>query len=299
MKPPAHVDTPLVPGLLPYLRETLRHPARSCGFYLRRSMRWSRGAPELPRDPKDDAFADHRSAHERAAAEQRAEQLGTTYHLTPLRERSSLETWRSSLALLDYLERLVPAGTFPDRPLRSVDVGAGDWHYVFALERFLAHRDRAPDQGPRAVDLSGIEIDGHVVYRDLHSRADWARARAGQTGNPAVRYRVGDFLTAELPTADVVTLFYPFVTSYALLAWGLPVLHFKPRRMFARAAALLGEGGVMIVLHQTSEEQERGEQLASGLPLEIVARTALPTTLVEDTEEVGGRCGTVYRPRPI
>ena len=44
------------------------------------------------------------------------------------------------------------------------------------------------------MELTGIEVDGHGVYADLHSRSDYAGAYAEQTGNPRVRYEVGDFL---------------------------------------------------------------------------------------------------------
>ena len=289
-----------MPSLFDYAVAAARAPARTVGFYLRRSVRWSRGQPVLPHEPKDDLFDFVESPAVRRACELRAEELAARYDLAGLGRRSTRLVYRENLALLDNLERLLPPAQLlaSSEPLRVLDVGSAGWLYVFGLERFFARCGRA-GTAPRAVELLGVELDGHVLYPGFQSCGDHAAARAAQTANPRVQYHIADFLVADCGTRDVVTLFYPFVTAYALLAWGLPIFHFRPKRLLAKAVQTLAPGGLLVVCSQTTAEQRRLFELLADQPLDFVARTGLASTMVTYDKATGDRCGAVFRRRPV
>ena len=118
-----------------------RAPANHAAFTLRNLVRWQRGVPELLSEPKAELF-DYLQAEEAVHCELRHRELLDRYDLQPLRDRSTRIDYRDNLALLDGLERLFE-GVFPreESPLatrtpHAVDVGAKNWSYVYALERF-------------------------------------------------------------------------------------------------------------------------------------------------------------------
>ena len=249
-----------------------RIPGNALSFLIREVLHWSKGRPALWQEDKADLFRYLGSGE--AAALERERALSLRYRLAPLKALSTAALYRKNLYLLDCLEQaasgLAPCGApgapltplepvAPEpigsaAPLRAADVGAQDWHYVFGLERWLRY---GGDPAGRDVALTGIELDGHGIYPDFHSRADYARAYAEQTGNPSVRYLTGDFLRCPLEGLDLVTVFYPFVTRHALLLWGLPLRFFEPAGLLERAAAVTRPGGWLVVFCHTSEEQER------------------------------------------
>lgn len=282
-----------------------RIPGNAFSFWIRKTLRWSRGTPALPDGPKDDLFAYLETEEgggpstvtggERARAEARERELRERYDLGPLRARSTAALYRKGLYLLDILERaaagldLPPAG-----PVRALDVGAQDWHYVFALERWLSRGGGAS----RPARLRGVELDGHGVYPDLRSRRDYARAYAAQTGNPEVVYEVADFLRVEGDGFDIITWFYPFVTRHHLLLWGLPLRHFRPREQIAKAASLLRPGGRLVVLAHTAAEHAAFRDLARAQgDLESVREGEARSELVDFHAEVGDRRYSIWRRR--
>lgn len=260
---------------------------RELAFKLRSKLRWRRGRPALRHERKVGLFAHLADPQARAAAQARERDLADRYDLAPLHARSTNLVYRDNLALLDGLERLFNRSRLdlPPRTL-AVDVGAQDWRYVFALERFWRWRDTA---WPRHVDLTGVEVDGHVVYPSLHARCDRARAYAAQTGNPAVRYVVGDFRSHAAADLDVVSMFFPFVLPGALRAWGLPDGLFDPLGLYRRAADALRPGGLLVTFHQTEAEARAGEALCRRVGLCIEQRVEIATALVHDAECTHGR----------
>ncbi len=219
----------------------LKAPGNALAFALRNTLRWRRGAPQLRDESKHELFA-YLPPDRRRRAEARATELCARYGLAALRARSTRADYRDNLALLDVLERATAGLGLPQRP-RVCDVGCKNWNYVFALARCFA-----PEL------LVGYEIDPYPVYRDLHSRADWAQAYIAQVQGPEVRYEPRDFLRAQAGEFDVVTLLFPFVTRHALLHWGLPLRCFRPQQLLARARAVLRPGGLLLSLHQTRAE---------------------------------------------
>ena len=152
--------------------------------------------------------------------------------------RRSRATFASCLAHLEGLERLAATCRWPG--------GAGiidrararrrlrDFHYASALAAWLARSGAA---APRSMVLRGIELDGHGIYRDGHSRADHARAHAAlaSSGSRACTSRSATSCACALPEQDVLTMLFLFVTAHACLRWGAGDL--------LRAAAVRARGG--------------------------------------------------------
>lgn len=285
-----------MPSLWRRCAAALRAPANELAFAVRSSVAWSRGAPTLPQEAKA-GWCTFLPAGERARAEQRARRLVRRYGLEALQQRSTIAVFAANLALLEGLERLaadLPPPADPGAPLRALDVGSGDFHYATALQRFLS---RHATGTARAVELLGCEVDGHGIYRDGHSRADHARAHAALAGEAqgAVRFAVGDAARLQLPPQDVVTMWFPFLTVYPLLQWGLPLTRFRPRRLLRRAVAALRPGGWLVVGNQTAAEFGRLRALLEGQPVELVRRVSLASDLVSDAERTADRQGSLWR----
>lgn len=276
-------------SLVQYALHAARAPMNALAFHLRSVVPARRGVPELRAESSDGAF-DYLHGARRTAAERRAAEIVGRYDLEPLRGHCPQVTWRECIATIDGLERLIGSGGLRGECVRAVDVGAGDWHYVFGLERFLRR-----GAGGGLVELTGVELDGRVRCRDLRCRADHARARAAQCENPRVRYLVDDFVRSGFEQVDVVTLLYPFVTPYAFLAWGLPVYHYRPAAMVRAAVAALAPGGHVVVFHQTAEERERFAALLETHPVEEHSRCSLATDLVHYWDDTDERCAVLYR----
>ncbi len=240
---------------LRHARAWLRAPFNAAAFSLRRRLAWRRGVPPLVNESKQGLFAEFDPA-QRGRAERREAALRARYRLEPLRAASSRLTYRLNLYLLDVLEgagpELDPWLSARER-LRVIDIGSKDFAYATALERFF--RWRGSERG-RELELDGVELDGYVVYRDLYSRADHAHAHAARLG-PHVRYHVMDIRAWAGAPADAITWFYPFLSPYPLLRWGLPLRHYRPGALVRCALGRLREGGLLITLHQTREECAR------------------------------------------
>lgn len=287
-----------MPSLLARCAALLRAPANEIAFAVRTRVAWSRGTPILPDEDKSGLFAALPAAS-RVANERRIAAIVQRFDLAALQARSTIAVWTSNLALLDHLDTLAAGVSLPlsaDGAVRAADVGSGDFHYATALQRFLAQH--ATDTA-RTVVLRGFEIDGHGVYRDGHSRADHARAHAAlaSRGSGLVRYEVTDVLRVNLPEQDVVTLFYPFVFSYPLLRWGLPLSRFRPRRLLHRAVAMLRPGGLLVVASQTDTEFARLRTLLADAPVELVRSGSFATDLGPAAERTRHRIGSLWRKR--
>jgi len=255
---------------------TLKAPFDAVAFALRSRLRWRRGAPPHPNEPKTDLFAGHAPAL-RAALVAREAALRARYDLAALHARSSAEVYRENLYVLDALD--AHADALPAQPsMRAIDVGSKDFCYATALHRWLRHGNAS---APRDVQLDGVEIDGHPVYRDGYARADHAEAYAREVGD-GVRYRVEDFLASTDRDVDVVFFWYPFVLRYALRRWGLPGRHFAPESLFLRAADALRPGGLLVVVNHTQEEHLRLREILAAVPGFTVQRAAPVTSAMVD-----------------
>ncbi|MCB9876732.1 MAG: hypothetical protein H6835_03930 [Planctomycetes bacterium] len=283
-----------MPDLLRRGWSLLRAPANELGFVVRSTLRWRRGAPPRRGGDGPTLFAwlpaaRRDGAHERAAA------LTQRYDLGALREAVDAPVFARNLARLEGLERLIggraaPLG--PDGALRAVDVGCGDFHYATALQRGLSRA-----AGGARVVLRGVELDGHGVYRDGHSRADHAAAHAAGAGRGGdlVTFETGDVAAMRLPEQDVVTAFFPFLTAYACLQWGTPLSRLRPRRLLRRAVQALRPGGWLLVVNQTVDEHRRLCRLLRELPVERLRRCRFGSDLVPEAGRTAGQVASLWR----
>ncbi len=276
-------------GIVKTAVSILRAPGNAIAFRLRSRLRWSKGVAALPHEDKGE-----RLGWLTCEGHARAQDLEARFDLAALRQRSSRLVFAENLALLDSLSRLLEGTVLPvseDGVLRAVDVGSGVFQYATALQRYLAGSGTTR---LRRVVLRGIEVDGHGIYRDGHSRSDHARAHAALAGDD-VHFQVGDFTAVRLPEQDLVTMWFPFVTRYSLLQWGLPLSLFAPRELFQRAAQIVRPGGLLVVASQTEIEALAVERLVQELPFTHVTSASLATDLVPYGERTLGRLGAVYR----
>src|SRR6186713_1190468 len=84
-----------------------RMPGNAFSFWIRRTLRWSRGRPSLPHEPKHGLFR-YLAAPDglaESAAEAREAALRERYHLEPLARLSTQALYRKNLYLLDILEQ--------------------------------------------------------------------------------------------------------------------------------------------------------------------------------------------------
>lgn len=291
-----------MPSLLQSGRAILRAPAIEIGFALRSLLRWSRGAPKRPDGAQAGNF-DWADPDRRHGLEDREAALHARYRLAALRQALTPELRCHNLARLEQLESLadgreVPCG--PDGVVRAADFGCGDFYYASALSQWLSRHGEdpaAPEAGAaREVVLRGLEVDGHGIYRDGHSRADHARARASAASEHGctVRFEVADAAYARLPEQDVVSMFFPFLTAYACLTWGTPLSRLKPRKLLERAVRSLRPGGWLVVANQTPEEYLILSRLLARMPVVRIARTSFATDLVPDAERTDGQVGSLW-----
>ena len=272
----------------------VRIPGNAVSFWVRRTLRWSRGKPALRQEAKDDLFA--YLSQGRGEAEARAKELHGRYALGPLAGRSTAALYRKNLSLLDDLETATKDLPLPSPgggAIRALDVGSQDWYYVFALERWL---DRLNRQAGVPVELTGVELDGYEVYGDFHSRRDYAAAYLEQTGNPRVRYLVADFLEVTVAGQDIVFIFYPLLLRYQLLLWGLPLRYFAPGRLLAHAAALTRPGGWLVVFCHCLREHEAMLELGGASDdYRLLRAGELSGNLVDSRGEEDDRRFSVWR----
>ncbi|MFO1378566.1 MAG: class I SAM-dependent methyltransferase [Steroidobacteraceae bacterium] len=142
------------------------------------------------------------------------------------------------------------------RGQRVQDAGSAGFRYAAALDAFF-----------RPAALVGIEVEGHRLLRDGRSRIDHARGYVAPF--PHARFVVADY-TAFDESADVITMFYPFVTVAPLLAWRLPLEVFAPEAWFARAARNLAPGGLLVVVSHGDDEAGIAKRLCAAQDLTAV-----------------------------
>lgn len=153
----------------------------------------------------------------------------------------SQPTVLDNYAYLDLLDRTFRAlAVAVPRAGRVQDAGSAGFRYAAALDAFF-----------NPASLVGVEVEGYRLLRDGRSRIDHARGYIAPF--PRARYVVADYAAFDEP-ADVVTMFYPFVTVAPLLAWRLPLRVFAPGAWFARAAGNLAPGGLLIVVSHGESE---------------------------------------------
>jgi len=235
-------------------------------FALRNALTWSPPARERA-EAKD----------EPDAAEKRWLE---TYRLAESRDRMTEARWQRNVAALEVLmatrENDVVKTLLRDRPtLRALDIGSKNFDYVDALCGFWSHQN-----GERSVTLTGLELDAHRRYTDFRTRRAWAEHYASFV--PGAHYQAGNLL-AHTECYDAITWFYPFVTEFPLLRWGLPLAEFQPLALLEHAFSLLEPGGVLVIVNQSEAEShvQRAFLATLGRSYTVAGPREKPITLVE------------------
>lgn len=261
--------------------------ANTLGFGIRNLVRWrvpilvDRVAPPEPLFPH---LADP------ARALRQVRDWEERYGIDPRRLAPEIETVRDALYMLGMLEgALDDAGVrLPAETIDALDIGAKNWHYVRAVWELLErHGLDGPGGDRRQVRLTGIEIDPFVVYRDGHSRHDWARLYAKPL--PGATYLAGDALEHR-GSYDLVLLLFPILRESEHLDWGLPLDRYRPADLIRHAYDLTRPGGALIL---SCYDYERPDLLAILERLGMQPRVARPHESELANYEIG-RFVTVF-----
>jgi hypothetical protein len=180
----------------------------------------------------------------------------------------SSATSRNNYEYLDILDRgLAGTGiTWPSNPVLC-DVGCASFWYAATLQAFFRPRE-----------LAGIEIDGHRLYKDGHTRVDYAAGYVAAIRN--ARFVVADYVTYE-HSAEVITLWFPFVTPAAILAWRLPLSLLTPASLFTRIYHNLRPAGRLVMVNHGQQEADLADQLCIAAGLRRLVRFGEPGLLSE------------------
>lgn len=122
----------------------------------------------------------------------------------------------------------------------------------------------SPHNDEREIQLDGVEIDAFRVYSDFHTRYDYAQFYIKNLAN--TQYIAKDFLQYN-EKYDYIIWFFPFVTEFPLLEWGLPLSKFKPAEMLQHAYNSLNSGGKLLIVNQDEKEYAIQEELIRNLEL--------------------------------
>jgi SAM-dependent methyltransferase len=167
---------------------------------------------------------------------------------------------------LDILDRGWAAAGIP-RPSGGVlcDIGCASFWYAAALNAFFQPRE-----------LVGVEVEGHRLFKNGHTRIDYARGYLSRIAQ--ARFVVADYVTFECP-ADIITAWFPFLTPAAILAWRLPLSLLAPERLFRRIYHNLKPGGLLVMVNHGAAEARLAEELCVAAGLCLLTRFAEPGVL--------------------
>ena len=167
---------------------------------------------------------------------------------------------------LDILDRAwSDAGLVPPRGGVLCDVGCASFWYAAGLNAFFR-----PDR------LIGVEVEGYRLFRDGHTRIDYARGYLAAFAD--ARFIVADYCDLDLP-ADIVSAWFPFVSAAAVLAWRLPLSLLDPARLFERVRLNLRPGGLFVMVNHGATEATIAEKLCIAAGLRLDSRLAQPGPL--------------------
>jgi hypothetical protein len=215
----------------PSFIERLRSWRHGFWFDVSRRVRWSRGM--YRETPAGELNLESQEAL-------RVAELRSCYAVhfeRNLNRRSS----RINYEYLDILDRAWGRwGRSQPRGGLVCDVGCASFWYAAALHAFF-----------RPQRLIGIEIEGHRLFRDGRARIDYAAGYVADLAN--TEFVVADYAAFHQP-ADIITAWFPFVTSGAILAWRLPLSLLKPESLFSRITGNLNPDGLFVMVNHGPAE---------------------------------------------
>jgi hypothetical protein len=215
-------------------QQRLRSAYHRLWYRLSERLQWSRGIYREPAAGKLSGLAREQAT--------RIAQLASQYGLC-FEGRYAQNTAIKNYAYLDLLDQAWNAqGNRVPRPTGGVmhDVGSANFWYAAALHTFF-----------EPARLVGIEVEGHRLYPNGHSRWDAALGYISQLAR--TQFVAADYADFH-ESADVITSWFPFVTPTPLLAWRLPLSLFAPERLFTRVAQNLTPSGLFIMVNHSEAE---------------------------------------------
>jgi len=225
-------------------------------FHLRNTIKFSRKKPFVDKVVRLESLPQY--AQNQLESDRYLE-LKARFKLDEFADHISWSSLYGAYFFLDVLEKALSLSTKPLDPtehLRILDVGTKNFDAAPALYNFFRHRSSGAL--PR-VDVTGIEIDAYRVYRSLFSRYDvgrfYERLITFSDREDTPRYLPGDFLGHE-DSYNILTCFFPFMSPFALLAWGLPTALLAPRRFLDHMITRLQPNGLAIIVNQTKAERD-------------------------------------------
>lgn len=193
------------------------------------------------------------------------------YNLYYLKENSTCQNYLANLVTIELLETFLPE----EKPesVKVLDIGSKNWFYACGEWSFFKYNNNE-----REVFLDGIEIDAFRLYSDLHTRYDYAQFYIKNLEN--TRYLAKDFLEHN-EKYDYIMCFFPFVTEYPLLEWGLPLNTFKPVEMLWHAYESLNPNGKLLIVNQDEHEYDIQENLIKELRLNYERKGAFVSDFLD------------------
>jgi SAM-dependent methyltransferase len=233
------------------IHQRLRSGYHAVRYRLANGLRWSLGEyRELPAGHLLDLTMEQRS---RVAVLQRRYGMKFEAHL-------SADT---ALRNYDYLDLLDQAWTDWGlaRPSHGIvcDVGCANFWYARTLGTFF-----------RPKRLIGVEVDGYRLYRNGHCRRDYARGYLHEL--PHAAFEVRNYVGVR-QRADVITAWFPFITSGPLLAWRLPLSLFDPESLVRAILSNLNPNGVFVMVNHSRAEANIAAALCRMVGLSNVGST--------------------------
>lgn len=181
-------------------------------------------------------------------------------------QRMNADTSARNYEYLDLLDRGWRDSKL-ERPVGGelCDIGCASFWYAAALQAFF-----------RPERIVGVEVEGHRLFRDGHTRIDYARGYLSHL--PNARFVVADY-TAFGEPADIITCWFPFLTPTAILAWRLPLSLLAPQRLFARIQHNLRPNGLFFMVNHGVHEWELGRACCIAANLQPAAYWSEPGSL--------------------
>ena len=221
------------------------------------ALRWSLGEyRELPAGHLLDLTPEQRS---RVAVLQRRYGMKFEAHLSA----------GTALRNYDYLDLLDQAWADWDlaRPSHGIvcDASCANFWYARTLGAFF-----------RPKRLIGVEVDGYRFYHNGHSRWDFARGYLREL--PHAVFEVGDYVEVR-QCADVITAWFPFITSGPLVAWRLPLSLFDPKSLIRAILSNLNLNGVFVMVNHNQAEANIAAALCRAVGLNNAGSTYIKRSI--------------------
>lgn len=233
-------------------------------YFLRQRIAWRMPGKIGPHTNHREMFAGLAPA-EKQQAVHLADALTAKYRLSGYKHNTDPGNFQENLFYLHMLDTVCSRNrlAFPD-PLFIVDIGPSHWFYIQAMYHFFRYYRT---EAPRQLKIQGFEIDPYRVYADFHSRYDHAIANIGDLVD--VEYIPAGFEGAP-NSADLVTMFFPFVFSKDHQQWGLPMSRFHPEDLVAVAWKSIRKHGYLLIVNQGEEESRQEITILRELNIPVI-----------------------------